>query len=85
MTVINTTEDDTWPRTEAFRYRIYARRGDQLEVLAATGTPGGIGVALVQLDDDERERGRRLIDRGAVGVLDVLDSRWLISPWHRPS
>jgi hypothetical protein len=76
--------DALYPRDEEHRYRIYARRGDELEVLAATGEPGGIGEAIVALDQDERDRGRRLMDLGAFGVLDVIDGRWIVLPWHRP-
>lgn len=77
--------DVLYPIDDDHRYRIYARRGkDELEVLCSTPTPGGIGVALVQLDDDAREHGQRLVDRGAIGVLDVIQRRWIILPWHRP-
>lgn len=76
--------DDLWPRDEEHRYRIYARRGDELEVLAATGCWAGVGQAIGQLEEDERERGRRLMDRGAFGVLDAVEGRWIVLPWHRP-
>lgn len=77
--------DTLYPIDEEHRYRIYARRGkDELEVLCATPTPGGIGVALVQMDEDARSIGRRLVDQGAIGVLDVIDRRWIVMPWHRP-
>lgn len=73
-----------YPRDEAHRLRIYARRGDDLRVVAATDADG-LGTALLQLDADEREHGRRLSDLGAIGVLDAIERRWLILPWHRPS
>lgn len=85
MNLPSLPRDEVWPRTPEFRYRIYARQGDKLDVLAATPTPQGIGVALKQLDADERERGRRLVDRGAIGVLDAMEGYWLIMPWHKGS
>lgn len=75
--------DDLYPRDEAHRWRIYVRRGAELDVVAATDSPAGIGEALVHLDLDEREIGQRLSDRGAVGVLDAVERTWLVSPWHR--
>jgi hypothetical protein len=75
--------DALYPRDEAHRLRIYARQDDRLTVVAASD-PEGLGPALLQLDADERERGRRLVDLGAIGVLDSIEHRWLIMPWHRP-
>jgi hypothetical protein len=75
--------DALYPRDEAHRLRIYARRDKRLSVVAATDSEG-LGPALLQLDADERERGRRLVDLGAIGVLDAIEARWLIMPWHRP-
>jgi hypothetical protein len=75
-------EEAVYPLPES-RYRIYARRGEEREILAHAPDPAGLGVALVQLDEDERERGRRLVDLGAIGILDALEHRWLIMPWHR--
>lgn len=77
--------EDVWPRDDENRWRIYARRGDRLEVLAATGTAAGVGVALVTLDEDARDAGEPdgLGSYGAVGVLDATEGRWLLSPWHR--
>lgn len=75
--------DALYPRDPAHRWRIYARRGVELDILCATDSPGGIGEALVQLDLDERERGLRLVDRGAIGVLDAVEAYWLLMPWHR--
>lgn len=83
MVVHEITTDQLWPRDEEHRYRLYARRGSQLEVLAAAGTPGGVGVAIFQLDADEREQGGALGDLGAFGILDVIERRWVVSPWHR--
>lgn len=81
-------EDAVYPRDEAHRYRVYARRGRgrslELVVLACAGSSAALGVALVTLNEDERERGRRLSDLGAIGVLDAVDRRWIILPWHRP-
>jgi hypothetical protein len=77
-------EDAIYPRDAEHRYRIYARHGEEIEVLACAGSPEALGVAIVQLDEDERDRGRRLVDLGAIGVLDAVAGRWLIMPWHRP-
>lgn len=80
--------DVIYPRDDEHRYRIYARRGSgrtiELEVLACAGSPEALGLALVTLDEDEKEHGRRLIDLGAIGVLDAVDRRWIVMPWHRP-
>lgn len=76
-------ENDVYPRDEEHRYRIYARTGDGLRVLACAGSPEALGVAIVQLDEDEKERGLRLVDLGAIGVLDAVAGRWIILPWHR--
>lgn len=85
--------DDLWPRDAEHRYRIYAIRGagrsaTDREVLCATATPEGIGAALVQLHEDEKAAGRRLADRGRIGVLDVLGGEgaagdWIVLPWDR--
>lgn len=88
MEPLTIPEDAVYPRDEEHRYRIYARRGRgrtmKLEVLACAGSKEALGVALVTLDEDEREHGRRLVDLGAIGVLDAVDRRWIILPWHRP-
>lgn len=80
--------DAVYPRDEEYRFRIYARRGRgrtmALDVLACAGSPAALGVALVTLDEDEREHGRRLCDHGAIGVLDAVARRWIVLPWHRP-
>lgn len=85
--------EDLWPRDAEHRYRIYAVRGagrsyEDREVLCATASPEGIGAALVQLHEDEKAAGRRLADRGRIGVLDVLggdDGKgdWIVLPWDR--
>lgn len=86
-------QDELWPRDEEHRYRIYAIRGAgrhpaDREVLCATATAEGIGAALVQLHEDEKAAGRRLADRGRIGVLDVLGGDggagdWIVLPWDR--
>ena len=83
MSTFSIPSEALYPRDEAHRLRIYARRDQHLTVVAATDTDG-LGRALLQLDDDERERGRRLVDLGAIGILDAVEGRWLIQPWHRP-
>jgi len=78
--------DELYPRDEAHRLRVYARKGKDLRVLACCGVDS-LGVTLVQLDADERDQGggRSLGDLGAIGVLDAVERRWLVSPWHRPA
>jgi len=84
------TTDDLWPRVPAFRYRIYARRANgELDVLAAAPDAGGIGQAIVTLDNDAGEVGGSLVDEGSLGVLDVMPGgepsgtgRWLFKPWQ---
>lgn len=79
--------DDLWPRDEEHRYRIYARRGDELHILAACPTAGGIGEALIAFHEDQKESGARLADLGVIGVLDVMTDRptgeWVVLPWQR--
>lgn len=76
-------DDSLWPRVPLFRYRIYARVGRELTVLAACPEPGGIGAALVQIHDDQKSIGRRLADLGTIGVLDVIEGDWVVLPWGR--
>lgn len=86
-------EDDVlWPRDPDHRYRLYAIRGREREVLAAAPDAGGIGQMLVTLNDDEKAlgKGRRLYDRGRLGILDVLPDgnpspagEWIVLPWDR--
>lgn len=74
--------DALYPRDEQHRLRIYARKGDDLRVLAATDIDG-LGLALCVLESDQVEYGRHLSDLGAIGILDAVERRWLIMPWHR--
>jgi hypothetical protein len=76
-------QDDLWPRDAAHRYRIYARRGRELEVLAAAPDAGGVGQAILTLHDDQKQAGRRLADLGVIGCLDVLTPEWVVLPWER--
>lgn len=66
------------PDPEQTRYRIYARRQGELELLAETSKEG-IGTALVQLHEDgEFETGE------SVGVLDRVEGRlgtWIVNPF----
>lgn len=88
---ITTTVDELWPRDAEHRFRIYAVVGDERTVLAATGTAGGIGEALVTLNEDQHAIGRRLVDLGRIAVLDVLPTdrkyratgEWIVSPYDR--
>lgn len=77
--------EDLWPRDEEHRYRIYAVRGDvqEMEVIAATSTPGGVGLALVTLHKELKLVGSRLSDLGQIGVLDVIERDWIILPFPR--
>lgn len=88
MDPVEIPEDAVYPRDEEHRYRLYARRGRgrnvELDVLACAGSPQALGLAIITLDQDEAERGRRLVDLGAIGVLDAVEHRWIIQPWHRP-
>lgn len=74
---------EVWPRDERHRYRVYLLAAGELTCVAACPRPGGIGVALVQLDDDERAVGSTLSGRGAVGVLDAVERRWIVKPFPR--
>lgn len=76
--------DALYPRDEANRFRIYARKGRRRPYVVATTDAEGLGPALLQLDADQREYGLRLVDLGAIGILDAVERRWLVMPWHRP-
>lgn len=82
--------DDIYPRDEEHRYRIYAVVGDHRTVLATADSAGGVGLALVQIHEDQKEIGRRLSDYGRIGVLDVLPGgephatgEWIVQPYDR--
>lgn len=78
--------DDLWPRDEEHRFRLYARRGETLKLLAATPTMAGIGTAIEELDRDAQADGGSINDEGVLGVLDVMagaKGRWLVLPWQR--
>ena len=75
--------DDVWPRTAEYRFRLYARRGRELNVLACSPSMAGIGTAIGQLDEDARADGGRLDDEGQVGVLDAVARRWIVNPWGK--
>lgn len=84
--------DDLWPRDEEHRYRLYVRRGDdELELLGASSTMAGIGVAIEAQHNDCKAVGRRLADLGVVGILDTLahdppaTGEWIVQPWERSS
>lgn len=88
MTVLTT--DELYPRTLAERYRLYQRRGDELEVLATAPDMAGVGLAIGTLDEDARAAGGRLADGGPVGVLDTCPGGvpsetgdWIVKPWER--
>jgi hypothetical protein len=80
-----TIADDVYaPRCEEERFRIYARAGGELTLLATAGTPQALGLALMTQDEDCRAAGLRgIIDIGAIGVLDAVESRWIVMPFHR--
>lgn len=75
--------DVLYPRDEQHRYRVYAVAGKEMTVLACCPDPGGIGCALVQINEDEKSRGRRLVDLGKIGVYDAINGEWIVLPWHR--
>lgn len=75
--------DDLWPRDADHRYRLYGRRGAELDVLAAAPDPGGIGQAIVQIHADQKEAGGTLGDLGVTGVLDAVDGEWIVLPWPK--
>jgi hypothetical protein len=89
-TVAVVTRDDAlYPRDAQHRYRLYARTGTELRVLACAPDAGGVGQAIICLDEDAlRAGGSGLGDSGAIGVFDTRPDeptgRWIISPWHRP-
>lgn len=62
------------------RYRVYLRRGEELCLLATTGTPQGLGIALTTLFEEGELEGW-----DQVGVLDRPDDAktgaWIISPF----
>jgi hypothetical protein len=74
--------DQLWPRDEQHRYRIYRLGKDGQEVMAATPTKAGVGVAICALS----EEGEFAPDY-RTGVLDVLargpgrPGRWVVSPY----
>lgn len=78
--------DDLWPRDEEHRYRLYARVGRRLDVLAASDSTAGIGLAISTIHDDQKQAGRRLADLGQIGVMDVLAGargEWIVLPFNR--
>ena len=84
------TTDELWPRTPLFRYRLYAVPDTTMEILAAAPTMGGIGIAINELHEDEKQAGQRLADRGRIGVLDVCPGgkihdtgEWIVLPFDR--
>lgn len=82
------TTDELWPRTAEFRFRLYARVGDELTVLATAPDAGGLGQAIVALHEDAKRAGRRLCAEGRVGVMDVLGGKngrgeWIIPVFDR--
>lgn len=89
---LSMTVDEIWPRTPEFRYRLYAVVGDERALLAAAPDGAGIGVAIVTLNEDQKEIGCTLSDLGAIGILDVMPNgepsptgEWIVNPWQRPS
>lgn len=92
MTISFVDTDELWPRDLEHRYRLVVVKGPQgyPEVLAAAPDPGGLGLAIITLHEDAKADGRRLIDEGRVGVLDVMPGgersskgEWIVLPWDR--
>ena len=82
--------DSVWPRTEEYRFRLYAVVGDERDVLAAAADMEGIGCAIATLHDDQKLIGRRLDDLGRIGILDVMPGgnpapagEWIVTPYDR--
>lgn len=86
---------DLDPHCPEQRYRLYRRRGDELECVAACADPAHVvGMIADQRDPDA---GATLLDDDAVGLLDAhgfrehnpldqlgnytLPGSWLIKPW----
>lgn len=80
-------QSDLWPLDAEHRYRLYAVRGREREILAASDSMAGIGLALLTLHEDQKQEGRRLADLGMIGILDVLApgarGEWILLPWGR--
>ena len=74
------TTDELWPREPAYRYRLYARIRDDLQVLAAAADLPSIGQAIATIDE-ETEGG--LVELGRIGILDAIRHRWVVKPWDR--
>lgn len=81
--------DDIYPRDAEHRYRLYAVIGDERKLLAAAPAEG-VGTMLLTLHNDYREIGRRLIDEGRLGILDVMPGgnphragEWVVQPYDR--
>lgn len=71
--------DDIAPRGEGDdRFRIYRLRAGDLQLLATTDTPQGMGLALSTLHEDGEWEGD-----DSVGVLDTATDpgHWIVSPW----
>lgn len=75
--------DDLYPRDETERYRLYAVRGDEREILATAPDAGGIGQALITNHEDCKEVGMRLSDLGMIGILDTVEGEWVLLPYTR--
>lgn len=74
--------DDLCPRNEEERYRIYRCCNAQLELLATCSAPGGIGVAICQLHEEEEFDSFDC----SVGVLDTHGTSekrgtWIVNPF----
>lgn len=86
-----TLEHDTYaPRDEANRYHLFAVIGDERKLLATAASGPAIGLALVTLHEDAKAIGRRLVDEGRIGVLDVMPGgkpgrrgEWIVQPYDR--
>jgi hypothetical protein len=74
--------DALWPRDAEHRFRLYGRRGRDLDVLAACGDLEAVGVAVGQLHADAKEAGGVFGDSGAFGLLDAVAGEWIISPFR---
>ena len=73
------TTDQIWPRNAEHRYRLYAAKGEELRIVAASPDLAGIGGALATALEEHELRDER------VGVMDTFGGSgpgaWLANPF----
>lgn len=87
--MIEIQNDDLWPRDARHRYRLYFLKGEELAVMAATPSMGGIGVAIGALYEDQKAVGETLSAFGRLGVMDTCpggvpseEGEWIVVPFR---